>query len=117
MEGPNLASARRALVLCQERFIQVLHDFYDKLYTVNWVNGLNELVRERTHEWTPWSKGVLSALSAYPHALYDIELALSACWQSLTEGMSSPPVWVQTTSVGQEIHIGRDKESLEPQAP
>jgi hypothetical protein len=102
------AGARRALIICQERFNRLSHSYYSELVSPEAMEALNSLVQEDGKEWWQWVNGVKDGLEWCRQPLYDVNQALFQCWQELTEGPGLVSVSVNASSMGQQISLARE---------
>jgi hypothetical protein len=108
----DLEKARRALVVCQEKFDQARASFEAHLASDERLDNLAELKEFKAKypneaeakQWGKWVTSVLSGLKCCRTALQEAQVALTRCWQELAEKIGLSSVSVQTRVVGQEIH-------------
>jgi hypothetical protein len=109
----ELARARRALVLGQERYSRVAQRLFSDLLSYDRVDMVARLGRERGGAWAAWAKGVREALDRLRQPLFEVDQALFACSQALAE-RSVPKITVQ--AIGQQFYGAAVESSTPPGA-
>lgn len=82
---PNLDGARRALVICQERFLSIQAQFWEGLAAYERLKELALLGTTRGGEWRPWANSVKAAIEECRIPLEDSARALVSCWEEIAE--------------------------------
>ena len=100
----DLNRARRALVLCQERFHRVEQLFATELVSYEKLKELARLGNER-RAWLPWASTVKVGIEQCREPLEQASQALSACWGELAERLGTVNITMQATNVGQQITV------------
>ena len=109
----DLPGMQRALTICHDRFNRLWSRFYVDLVSFEWIDGLNDLARERGGEWANWVNGVKDGLDQCTQPMYDIGQALFPCWRDLSEQASLIAISVQATSTG-AVKLARNKGGKRP---
>ncbi len=109
----DLDQARRALVVCQQRFHQTEQQFASDLVSYGNLKELDRLAKER-RAWLPWSSAVKQGIEQCRQPLAQTSTALAACWQELAERLGTMSISMQANNVGQQITVPRSRaEDLE----
>jgi hypothetical protein len=95
--------AREALALAHERFLRLEHKFFSDGVSYEEIDELSRFGRRRGREWLGWTGSVVQALDQCRVPLREVDEALLACWQELSERLGAGSVSVQTTNIGQQI--------------
>ena len=104
----DMDGARRALIVCQERFHGIEQQFAADLVSYEKVKDLVALGKERRGEWLPWANSVKDGIEQCRPPLEAANKALAACWQEIAERVPMTSVSVQTTNIGQKIVSKRE---------
>jgi len=99
----DLDRARRALAMCQDRCHKIDQQFQMELISYDKLLELARVGSERGREWLTWSNEERQAIEDCRAPLQSLSLALSRCWQELTErlGMTN----ISVSSIGQQIQV------------
>ncbi|MDQ3654925.1 MAG: hypothetical protein M3457_07595 [Chloroflexota bacterium] len=100
------ALAQRALVGCQANFDPLWLRYCADLLAFERRQALADVLRQGG-TWGRWTEGVIDALDQCLPALYDLNLALTRCWEELVDRKGLISVSVQATATGQDIRVGR----------
>ncbi len=109
----DVNSARRALVVCQELFNQQMQRFSVELVSYEKIAQLLQFGRERGGEWQAWAKGIKLELETCQQHLYVANQVLFRCWMELAEWIGMTSISVQATSIGQQITVPPQRETVE----
>ena len=105
----DLDRARRALTICQDRFLHMEQEFAANLISYEKLRELARLGGERGGEWLAWAGSTKQAIEQCRQPLAAVSVAIAACWQELAERVGMTSITVQATNIGQKI----DKEALQ----
>jgi hypothetical protein len=105
----DLATVRRALVRCQERFNQISARLSFDLLPYERIAELLRFGRTRGGEWRVWAASVKDALDWCRQPVFDVNEALFGCWRELTEQAGAGALNVQTTTIGQHLLLARGR--------
>ncbi len=105
----DLDRARRALTICQDRFLHIEQEFAAKLISYDKLRALARLGGERGGEWLHWAGSAKEGIEQCRPALEAVSVAIAACWQEVAERVGMTSITVQATNIGQKI----DKEALQ----
>lgn len=105
----DLDRTRRALTICQERFLHLEQDFAANLISYDKLRALARLGGERRGEWPHWAGITKERIEECRPPLEAVSLAIAACWQELAERVGMTSITVHATNIGQKI----SKEALE----
>jgi hypothetical protein len=95
--------ARRALIVCQQRFQRFAHAFSFELTGFDRLDDLTSVGRERGREWLDWVSVVKQALEQSRMLSEDVTDGLSLCWQELAERIATTSVSIRNTVVAQQV--------------
>jgi hypothetical protein len=109
---PNLDLARRALMLCQERFHRIEQQFASQLVSYEQLKELARLGSERP-AWVPWAGTVKLGIEQCREPIEQTSRALAACWGELAERLGMVNFSVHT--IGQQIKMPANAKVLEPE--
>lgn len=105
----DLDRTRRALTICQKRFLHLEQDFAAKLISYDKLRALARLGGERGGEWLHWAGSAKEGIEQCRPPLEAVRVAIAACWQEVAERVGMTSITVQATNIGQKI----DKEALQ----
>ena len=105
----DLDRARRALTICQDRFLHIEQEFAANLISYEKLRELARLGGERGGEWLAWAGSTKQAIEQCRQPLAAVSVAIAACWQELAERVGMTSITGQATDIGQKI----DKEALQ----
>jgi hypothetical protein len=103
---------RQALAGCQERVFRATGKYAVEIVSYERLGALSLFCNERDIRWRVWAPEALEAVEGCREPLDEVARALLACWQELTERLSSGGVTVQSTSVGQQISVPNAREFM-----
>jgi hypothetical protein len=98
----DLDLARRALMLCQDRFHRIEQEFAANLASYEQMRELLRLGSER-RMWQPWSSTVRKEIEECQPRIHETSRALAACWQELVEQSGKTSISIRTENLGQKI--------------
>lgn len=101
----SLNQVRRFLKTIQEKSNLITERLISDLLCYERIAELTSLGRDRGGEWLEWTRNVKTALDACRAPLYEVNQAIFACWLELTERLATATIYVQTTSIGQQITL------------
>jgi hypothetical protein len=95
--------ARRALILCQQRFQRFAHAFSFELAGYDRLDDLINVGRERGRRWSDWVSVVKQGIEQSRILSEEIGNSLFLCWQELAERIASTSVSIRNTAIGQQV--------------
>lgn len=100
----DLDLARRALMICQERFHRIEQQFASDLVSYEKLKQLARLGKRR-RAWLPWSSALKQGIEQCRPYMEQTSAALASCWQELAERLGTMSISMQATNVGQQITV------------
>ena len=99
----DMDRARRALILCQDRFHLLEQQFASDLIAYDQLRELARLGRMRRGEWKSWSDLTRQTIEQCSEPMGLASKALASCWQELAERAGMTNISVHATGVKQEV--------------
>ena len=93
---------RRSLAESQKQFHSLTRNLFSNLLAYERVSLLVQLGRERKR-WLGWVNSVRQGLEKCRPAIEAVEDDYLGCWQEIAERVTTGPVAVHTTNIGQQI--------------
>jgi hypothetical protein len=101
---------RRALAHSQLQFLELQKSFSVELLTYEEANQLVAFGKKAGGEWPGWVESVLQGLDGCRPVLQASAAAYCQAWQEIAERITTGPVSVHTTNIGQQITAGGGQE-------
>lgn len=117
----DLEAAQAALLVCQERLLQIAQRFTADLFNCEQVAEIHDLGRERGRSWRLWTTSVKKALGHCQDGLLETGRALLDCWKEIAELSGASGLSVRATGIGQQITLfpaaetGKEREQTAPE--
>jgi hypothetical protein len=107
--------ARRALIVCQQRFQRFAHTFSFELAGFERLDDLTSVGRERGRDWHDWVSVVKQALEQSRILSEEVGSSLFLCWQELAERIANTSVSIRNTAIGQQGSAAELRDHLTPE--
>ena len=114
---PDAQGARRSLVICQEQFNDCFYRLFSNPISYERLAELTSFGSKRGGEWGAWTDIVKDAIDRCRQPAFDVNQALSLCWQEIADRLGMNSVSVQATNIGQKIEIPEGKEMVAKGVP
>jgi hypothetical protein len=93
---------RKSLAESQQQFHKLSRSLFSNLLSYERISELVQFGRER-RRWLGWVNSVRQGLERCRPAVEVVDDAYFQCWQEIAERVTSGPVAVHTTNIGQQI--------------
>src|SRR5262249_44151011 len=103
--APDPGAAAPALLRCQERYNTLAEMFQTRLASYGRLRRLLRFGRGRGPAWRDGAAHVRKALGRCRGVMGDVNRALFASWQEVTDRVASVGLRVQATNIGQQISV------------
>jgi len=99
----DLNGARRFLTASQEEFMELWGTLFEDFLSYDRAGALLRMALEREPEWEPWVESIRRGVDSCRSAADAVSGAYFHCWQEIAERVGMNSVFVQTTTVGQQV--------------
>jgi len=93
---------RRSLASSQRHFYSLLRNLFSNLLSYERISELVQLGREH-RDWRGWVESVRQGLETCKPGVEAVQEAYFQCWQEIAERVTTSPVSLHTTNIGQQI--------------
>jgi len=101
----SIEKARRALVVCHDRYDRAVRLIATELLSYERVADLTSLGRERGGKWAAWVVAVKEALDRCQPVVFDVNRALLRSWERVADQAAGSRQGVRVTAIGEVNNV------------